>query len=34
MKSAGFQVEAVLKEEAMNLDGEYEDVCRMVVFSE
>lgn len=31
MKRAGFKVEAVLKEEAMSLDGIYEDVMRLCV---
>lgn len=34
LKNAGFSIEAILKEEAKNQDGEYEDVVRLCVFNE
>lgn len=34
LKSAGFQEEAILKKEALALNGEYVDAYRMVVFGE
>lgn len=33
LKSAGFTIEAVLKQEAMTLEGEYEDIIRFSIFS-
>lgn len=32
LKNAGFTVEAILKNEAMNLEGEYEDLVRFSIF--
>ena len=32
LKAAGFTVEAILKDESMNNDGEYEDIVRLVIF--
>lgn len=34
LKSAGFSIEAVLKKEAMTLEGTYEDLIRFSVFNE
>ena len=34
LKSAGFEEEAILKKEALSVDGSYVDAYRMVVFSE
>ena len=31
LKKAGFSIEAILKEEAVNADGEYEDIVRFVI---
>lgn len=31
LKNSGFSIEAVLKEEALNSDGEYEDIVRFVI---
>lgn len=33
LKSAGFSVETILKEEAMNEDGDFEDVVRLSIFN-
>lgn len=33
LKSAGFSVETILKEEALNEDGQYEDVVRLSIFN-
>lgn len=33
LKSAGFSVETILKEEALNENGEYEDVVRLSIFN-
>lgn len=33
LKNAGFTVETILKEEAANIDGEYEDIIRLCIFS-
>ena len=33
LKSAGFSVETILKEEAMNEKGEYEDIVRLCAFA-
>ena len=33
LKSAGFSVESILKDEAINDDGEYEDVIRLSIFN-
>lgn len=34
LKTAGFEEEAVLKEESFNLDGEYEDIIRMSIIND
>lgn len=34
LKNAGFSVEAILKDEAANENGEYEDVLRMTIFKD
>ena len=33
LKSAGFSVESILKEEALTAEGQYEDIVRMSIFS-
>lgn len=33
LKNAGFTVETILKEEAANIDGEYEDIIRLCIIS-
>lgn len=33
LKNAGFEEEALLKEEALSLEGEYEDVIRLSIFN-
>ena len=33
LKSAGFSVETILKEEALNEEGQYEDVVRLSIFN-
>ena len=33
LKSAGFSVETILKDEAINEDGEFEDVVRLSIFN-
>lgn len=33
LKSAGFSVETILKDEAMNENGEYEDIVRLTIFN-